>query len=339
MLALWAKLVNTESCTHEKEDVDVLGEKLYHHFTDLGCTCQLHPVGPKNGPTLTGIWGADRPGKPILLSGHYDTVFKRGTFGENPFHIEEGGRARGPGCLNMKGGIVIMTYILKTLMALGYNRHPIKILLCGDEEKGHVGAPTSELIKEFAAGSLCAFNLETGLVSNDICVGRKGDVGFLITVHGVAAHSGNDFLKGRSAIHEMAHKILELEKITDLEKNTTVSATLIQGGTSRAAIAPICTIDADVRYELSSELERVKGEIEAMCAHSHIEGTTTEVEFVPQMAAFETTEAGCRLAAFISEISQRYGLSVWSEGWAAYSRPDNPHRSNARPSRVRRRSA
>ena len=308
MIALWRDLVNTEGGTHEKEYVDVVARKVCGIFTDLGFECQLHDLGPNNGMTLTGIWGADRPGKPILFSGHYDTVFKHGTFGSEPFHIEENGRARGPGCLDMKGGIVITVFVLKALMSLGYQERPIKILFCGDEEKGHVGAPTSDLIKEFAAGCLCAFNMETGLVSNDICVGRKGDFSFLITVHGVGAHSGNDFLKGRSAIHEMARKILDLEKMTDLEKGTTVSATLINGGTSRASIAPECTIDADVRYELFSELERIKSEITAMCAHNYIEGTTTEVKLVPQMAAFETTERGLRLAQFISDISQECGF-------------------------------
>ena len=50
----------------------------------------------------------------IIFSGHMDTVFETGTFGENPFKIIEG-KAYGPGVLDMKGGIIISLYVIKAL--------------------------------------------------------------------------------------------------------------------------------------------------------------------------------------------------------------------------------
>lgn len=46
-----------------------------------------------------------------------DTVFKDGTVAERPFKIVDG-KAYGPGCLDMKGGIVIMLTALKVLLAI-----------------------------------------------------------------------------------------------------------------------------------------------------------------------------------------------------------------------------
>lgn len=65
--------------------------------------------------------------------------------------------------------------------------------------------------------------METGLVSNDLVVFRKGGTRCKITVTGVESHSGNDFTKGRSAIVEMAHKVVEIHQLTDLSVGTTMN--------------------------------------------------------------------------------------------------------------------
>lgn len=77
--------------------------------------------------------GADRPGTPVIFTGHFDTVFDPNTFGPNPFRIEDG-KAYGPGVLDMKGGIIITLYVIKALEAAGYKDRPIRICFCGDEK-------------------------------------------------------------------------------------------------------------------------------------------------------------------------------------------------------------
>ena len=79
MLTLWREIVNMESYSDEKEKVDLLAKTLKAKFEEEGFDCRLIDVGDKNGKTLVGILGAERKGKPIIFSGHMDTVFPSGT--------------------------------------------------------------------------------------------------------------------------------------------------------------------------------------------------------------------------------------------------------------------
>ncbi len=305
MFEFWKFLVNTASQARERNNALDLCNKLEKVLVENGFECTQLDVGEINSHALLGVLGADRPGAPVLFSGHYDTVSLPG---EHPFRVDEEGHARGLGCLDMKGGIAIALYVVKALNEIGWAERPIKFLFLGDEEKGHQGANTPEVIMQQARGALCAFNMETGLVSNNICIGRKGGGVANFTVHGVGAHSGNDFLKGRNSIAETAKKICDLQDLTNLELGTTVSVTMIDGGTVPNCIPPECKIDVDVRYELSSERDRVVNSLKEIAEKNYIDGCTTDYEYNEYMAPFETTEEGVRLATFIAGVSEAVGL-------------------------------
>ena len=305
MFEFWKFLVDTASQARERSAALDLCNKLEKVLVENGFECTQIDVGEVNSHALLGVLGADRPGAPILFSGHYDTVSLPG---EHPFRVDEEGHARGLGCLDMKGGIAIALYVVKALNEIGWAERPIKFLFLGDEEKGHQGANTPEVIMEQARGALCAFNMETGLVSNNICIGRKGGGVANFTVHGVGAHSGNDFLKGRNSIAETAKKICDLQALTNLELGTTVSVTMISGGTVPNCIPPECKIDVDVRYELSAERDRVVNSLKEIAEKNYIDGCTTDYEYNEYMAPFETTDEGVRLATFVAEVSEAVGL-------------------------------
>ncbi len=62
------------------------------------------------------MWRTGAPGKPIVLVGHHDTVFPPGHF---EGWREDGGRATGPGALDMKGGLAVIHAALAALEAAG----------------------------------------------------------------------------------------------------------------------------------------------------------------------------------------------------------------------------
>ncbi len=217
MLAMWEDFVNTPSQARDREAAMRMAEKLTAVLEETGMTVTAHDVGPVNSCTLEAVWGADRPGQPVLFGGHYDTVNSSPV--ENPvpgadnewdgtphFRVDSQGKAYGLGCLDMKGGIVIAIWVVKALQALGWAERPVKFILAGDEDKGHFDADTPQLLIRLAKGALCCFNMETGRVNNDICVGRKGGGEGELTVRGTAAHAGNDFHSGRNAVLEMAYR-------------------------------------------------------------------------------------------------------------------------------------
>lgn len=305
MLAMWQEFVNTRSDATNKERADEMARKLGRVLEDIGCQVSYTDVGEKNGLAVEGILGADRPGKSVLFSGHYDTVPLKADL---PFYVDKENKAHGLGCLDMKGGIVMAIWIAKALTASGWSERPLRFLFVGDEENGHQFGKTKEYLGLHGGGSLCAFNMETGLVSNAICTGRKGTGQAEITVHGVASHSGNNYAEGRSAITELTRKIVEMEALTDLSANTTVAVTTIHGGTVTNSIPPICSCIVDLRFGSPAERDRVLNALHEICARQYVPDTTTEMDLREFMAAFDGSNGVQELADFVSETSKACGF-------------------------------
>lgn len=304
MMELWKKLVNMESFTENIAAVNYIGEVIRDLFEQEGFTCQLKNVGAA-GKMLVGIQGADRPGKSILFTGHLDTAIPPGALGENPFRIEDD-KAYGPGVLDMKGGIVITLYIVKALNKIGYKEHPIKIIFSGDEESGHYSSEGAALLQKEAAGGLAAFHMITGLEDNCLCTGRKGSLACRMKISGNASHAGNDFLSGRNAIEEAAHKILRIQGLTDIAQGTTVSVATIHGGTIPSAIPGECCMEVDGRFTRAEEYMRLMETLRGIASQTYVEGTKTEIEFFRYAPIYETTESVLKFYNYICETAKAY---------------------------------
>lgn len=305
IIAMWKDFVDTRSDATVKEKADAMAHKLAAELEAIGCQVTLTDVGGRNGLALEAVLGAGRPGKPVLFSGHYDVVPLKG---ELPFYIDDEGKAHGLGVLDMKGGVVLSIWVAKALEAAGYRERPLRFLYVGDEENGHQWGRTKEFLVERGGGAVCAFNMETGLVNNAICTGRKGTGQAEITVQGVAAHSGNNFTEGRSAITELAAKIPDIEALTDLAANTTVAVTTIQGGTVTNSIPPVCSCIVDLRFGSLAERQRVLDALEKICARQTVPDTATRLELREFMAPFDASGGVQELADFVAETSREYGF-------------------------------
>lgn len=307
ILELWKEIVNLESFTGNKQSVNVVANRIQSEFVKEGFDVEQIDVGP-NGNTLVATLGMNRGKEPVIFSGHMDTVFKNGTFGENPFRIE-GNKAYGPGALDMKGGIIIALYTIKALNSIGYNERPIKVILSGDEESGHEGSSGEKALLDAANGGYCAFNMETALVDNSLCTGRKGRIGCIVEVEGVETHAGNDFAGGINAIEEMAHKILEIQKLTNLEEGITASVSVIKGGRIPNAIPKNCKIDIDIRFDRVEDMDKIKQRVNDICAKTYVDGTTTNVQYIAQLMAFETTDNVMKFYNFINNVCEENGFA------------------------------
>lgn len=307
IFASWADIVRLESYYDDPDGLAALANYLKAKFEAEGLCCRLIPVGNGRGQVLSGILGEDRPGKAILFSGHMDTVFPKGSFGEEPFQIKDG-KAFGPGVLDMKGGIIISLYAIKALNHIGYTDHPIRILFCGDEETLHKDAKTADILMEESKGCLCAFNMETGIPDGSLCIARKGKTEAVISVKGVSAHAGNDFTSGRNAIVEMCKKLDEIQALTNFQLGTTVNIGTIQGGTMSGAVPDYCEAKIDLRATKVSEMENVKQRLEEICDKTFLTGTSTKVHYSMEMLPFEPTEAVMKLYDFVRQVSIQHNL-------------------------------
>ncbi len=246
MVDLLTTLINYETFTSSKPDVDKLGRYMEDQFVGLGASSVQRIPQEKVGDFLLAKWNEDAPGKPIMFLIHIDTVWPIGTLAERPPRIDEQGRLFGPGAIDMKGGITIVLSALRGLRDLGeFPNRPIWVLMTADEE---VGSTYSEaLIKDLAKQSGLVLVMEPATPEEAIKTSRKGVATFQIAVEGRPAHAGNAPEKGINAIVDLAYQTLKLQEMNDLRHGTSVSVTMVEGGTATNVIPAHASAKVDVR--------------------------------------------------------------------------------------------
>ena len=308
MVSLWQEVVNMEGGPHEKTGIDAVATRFKAVLDDVGAVSRTVEFENAGNMLIAELGNqAAKPG--IIFMGHMDTAIAAGAIARQPFTITDG-KAYGPGVLDMKGGIVAFLYVIKALQSIGYNARPIKVILAGDEEVLHARSNAPDVFLKEAAGYAAAFNTETGFVDNGIVVGRKGVARFMMEVKGVAAHAGNDPENGRSAILEMAHKIIAIQKLTDWEKGISFNVGVMQGGKTSTAVPDYAKIDIDVRYKDPDDLPWILEQLQAVGANTYVDGTTTEVVFMEGIKPMKTTEGVLQLFELVKKSSEENGFGT-----------------------------
>lgn len=303
----YEEFINMPDFWRDKDNVIKVGQWLYDHFTEEGFKCEMIDVNDKVGKIVTGVLGEDRPGKPVMFSGHMDTALESNLYPDNPFHIKDG-KAYGPGVLDMKGGIVLALYCCKALNAVGFNERPIKVLFAPDEEGVHTLSNVDEYIQAHSGGCLFALNMETGILNNGLCVGRKGRLGVDVFVEGKSAHAGADFTAGISSIEEMCKKVIDFQNLTDLDKDSTVNTGVIKGGTIPNAVPAQCMCSLDVRFKYMTELDRLRKAIKEICEKNYVKGTTCTFKETSLFTPFETHDDIMDVYHFFEKTAANYGM-------------------------------
>jgi glutamate carboxypeptidase len=265
MIADIRELVELESPSHDKAAVDRLGKMIGEKFSAIGGSVRFHRA-KTFGDHLQCDFAGDR-GKPILLLGHFDTVWDIGTLVTMAFHLS-GGRAWGPGVLDMKCGIVMMLWAIAALREMhGKLPRPVTVVLVTDEE---VGSESSRAITEaIARKSAAVLVLEPAQgMQGALKTARKGVGDYAVKVSGVASHSGVDFEKGQSAIIELSRQILDIARFTDLKRGITVNPGVIRGGTRTNVIAAEAFAEVDVRIARMRDAAIVERKFRSLRPHN-----------------------------------------------------------------------
>lgn len=318
MMSLWETLVSNESPSTEKAEVDRVGTILANELTDAGAVVHIEEVTSR-GNLICADWNNGSAEAPIILCGHMDTVFPKGTLHERPFHVTDG-KAYGPGVLDMKGGLVIALYVLKALAHSGYCGHPIRVIFAGDEETGHRQSDIKDRLPKLVRGAAAALNFETGFPSDGLVVGRKGSCRLSLDVTGVSAHAGNCPEDGRNAILEMAHKIVAIQNLNDLTHGTSVNVGIISGGTVVNAIPGHCHIDIDIRYTNRTLLEQTLQAIQAIADTNTVDDCSCKLTMQSISVVMETNDSITHLFEHIRKTALDIGYGevspMHSGGWS-----------------------
>lgn len=243
-------------------------------------------------------------GAPLLLVGHYDTVWSTGTLSEWPYH-REGDRISGPGVFDMKAGLVQAVWALRALTALGLPRPECTLLLNGDEETG--SQASSDVIVVEARRSRAALVFEAS-ADGAVKTTRKGVGLFSLTVTGEEAHAGLDPTRGASAINEMARQVLKLEALADPQAGTTVNVGVLRGGTRSNVTAGEATAHLDIRVATDAERARLDGALAALAPVDPRTGLKVAGGW--NRPVFERTESVGHLFAIARQCAAPLGLDL-----------------------------
>ena len=238
-------MVEIESPSDNKQAVDRVSALVASRFEGMGGRIRFHRTA-NFGNHLQVDFDSPHRAKPVLLLGHYDTVYPLGTLAQMPCRLEKG-RLYGPGVYDMKAGIASMMTAVDALRSShGELPRAVTVLLVSDEE---VGSESSRVITEILAkksAEVLVCEPSYG-PRGAVKTARKGIGEYLLKVTGKASHSGLDFEKGQSAIVELAAQIGKISTLVDLKRGLTLNVGTMQGGTRVNVVPAEASATIDVR--------------------------------------------------------------------------------------------
>lgn len=311
-LKLLERLVNIDSGSGYEPGLTQVRDITVDELKKLGFTIEIFPntAPDKSSHVVATLKGTGKA--KILLMAHMDTVFKEGTAAAHPFTIKDG-RAYGPGVMDDKGGIVAGIYALKILKNLNFKDYAqITFLLDASEETGSDAA--TALIQKVAKAHDVTLNLEPGRPADGLVVWRKGSGTAVVTVKGKASHAGVAPELGRNAAMEAAHQILQLGKLGDAEKKTTINFTVINAGDRINVIPDMAVAKADVRVAVPEEFDRIEKDLVRVSADKSIPETEVTTQLIRGLPPMPQTAESDKLVDMAQGIYGELGRKLTIEG-------------------------
>lgn len=303
-ITLLERLVQQNSFTENREGGAVVSEMLAAELQSIAGISSVRMIpSDRFAPHLvatTGSSGSDL----VALVGHLDTVFPPGTF--EGFR-RDGVLLRGPGVLDMKGGLVVVLEALRALSHVGMlSSLSVRLVIVSDEE---VGSPEGRsVIERELQGARAALVFEAGRAGDAVITCRRGTATARAVATGRAAHSGNAHADGANAIRALCRFVDDAEQLTDYARGVTVNVGIIRGGTAKNTVPDHAEALMDLRYERVSDGESLVTALEDAARRASFPGTS--VTFNKQLARppLERTAANVELYEAYAACARAAGL-------------------------------
>lgn len=300
-------LVRLESPSTDKAAVDRCGAVLAGMLRQAGADVRVLSQSERGDHLIARIPGG---GLPVMILGHFDTVWPLGTLDRMPL-LRDGDRLHGPGTFDMKAGIALALTAIGALRATDTPHPPIAMVWTTDEEVG--SATSRETIESEAKHAAAVLVLEPALPGGHLKTARKGCGEFELIVQGVAAHAGLDPGKGASAIHELATQIAAIERLQDLTRGISVNVGLLSGGSRPNVVAAEARATIDVRAPTRDAADVVESALRGL--HPVRPGTRLIIRGGFERPPMERTPAVAALFARASAVASSMGRTL-AEGSA-----------------------
>ncbi len=305
------KLVNIDSGTGDEKGLAQVENIVVDRLKSVGADIRFVDAKPNAGRNIIATVKGTGKGK-ILLLAHTDTVFAKGTADKHRFRII-GNKAYGAGIMDDKGGILLGIEAMRIIKATNFkNFEMITFLINPDEETGSIGS--RELIKDIAKKYDVALVLEFGSPQDKVTSFRKGIGYYGLEIKGRAAHAGAEPEKGCNALLEAAHQTIQLSKLGDAKKQTTVNFTVFKAGDRKNIIPDSARVEADVRVLEAQEYTRLKNDFTRLSKNKLLPCTKIEVLAAQGRPPFPPNPRTDALVKKAQAIYQQIGLKLGVEG-------------------------
>lgn len=306
---LLERLVGIESPSGDREGIaevtEVLGAALRR--CGMAVTSAASLVGAQLRADLPGSPGLEHAA-PVVLVGHTDTVWPLGTLAQMPWFVEEG-VAHGPGCYDMKSGLVVMVEACRLLADLPHP--PVRVLAVPDEE---VGTPVSrEWLMASAAGARAVLGFESPHPDGALKVGRLGSMRVQIEVKGKASHAALAPQDGVSAIDELVDLLVGLRTaVAGIERDNPggvlCNVGVIAGGTATNVVPARASASVGLRFRTPEVDARLTQLLDAMAPLRP--GAEVQIDRLSHRPAWLAGPADQALDALASRTAGELGLPV-----------------------------
>jgi glutamate carboxypeptidase len=300
-------LAGIDSGSFDKAGVDAVNDWLAERLRALGFSVTRFAQEGFGDDLLATLDG--RGEGHVLLLGHSDTVFPKGTAAQRPMTVQDD-RVLGPGTCDMKAGLLSGIYALAALRELGFDDFQRITYLCVSDEEIEQ-RHSYELIRRVGRQADAALTLEAARANGDIVTARKGVRWLLVEAFGRAAHAGVEPEKGRNAIVALAQHILAFHDLNGLRPDVTVNVGTIQGGSVPNAVPEHAQIHLDLRAFTTEDLEAVTEAVAAQLEKETVPGVRFRMTRQgPGSPTMPRTPAVAALEALAQQAARELGFEV-----------------------------
>jgi glutamate carboxypeptidase len=319
LLATLKDLVSIESGSGDRPGLDRLAALIADRLSALGGQVEMiEPAAadiyrmvdtPKEIGKMVHARFAGTGSKKILLIAHMDTVYLRGMLAQQPFRVD-GNRAYGLGIADDKQGIALIIHTLAVLKAMNFRDYGlITVLINADEEVSSAGS--RHMLTTLGAEHDAVLSFESSRVESDrLSLTTAGIAAVLLNVQGKASHAGSDPERGRNALYELAHQILQTRDLSDPATGVKMNWTIASAGTNRNVIPAVASAIADVRVLRVADYDAIEGKVRERLKNQLIPDTKIEMTFERRRPPLEMTAASQALAKHAQRIYSEIGMNL-----------------------------
>ncbi|HEX8519741.1 MAG TPA: M20/M25/M40 family metallo-hydrolase, partial [Pseudonocardia sp.] len=279
-------------------------------LAEAGMAVTRVPVGaggPLGDAVVGRLQGSGRAGsgrRSVLLAGHLDTVFPRGTAAARPFTVDAAGIARGPGVCDDAGGLLAGVAAVEVLRELGHDGFGEVVFLATPDEE--IGSPGSRaLLAELGAAADAVLGLECARADGALVSGRKGVADVAVTLRGRAAHAGIEPGAGASAALAAARLALAFDALN--AGDVTVNTGVLRAGERANVVAASGELRAEVRARDPAGFAAALARMRALAAESAV---PAELAVEAPVPPWRPTAGTHRLLALAREVGAEVGVDV-----------------------------